>query len=74
MNAKICRVINESAKSGFGCFLEAASRTTGVGQISKAPADHLSIADPCGNFERFSQMTNCRVPLFETSLGRRKTR
>src|SRR6266446_5884371 len=72
MNAKICRKPGESTKSSLRCFIEAASPEAGVGQINKARANHLSVAGLKVNFERFTQMGDCRVPLFQASLGHRK--
>ena len=68
-----CKV-GEPAMSCFDCFLEAASPEKSIGQLGKAPPDHLAITEIDVNFERFTEIGKCRVPLFKTSLGHRKAR
>jgi hypothetical protein len=74
ISANICLKVSETSPSRFGCFLEATSPDKGIGQLDKAPPDHLPITEIDVKFERFTQIDKCRVPSFETSLSNRNAR
>ena len=60
--------------SGFDGFLEATSRDEGIGQLGKAPPDHLPIIEIDVNFECFTEIGKHCVPSIKTALGHRKAR
>ena len=69
-----CAKVGEPATSGFACFLEAANPDKGVGQLGKAAADHLPVAEIGINLEHLAKIGECRIPLLKTQLGHREAR
>src|SRR5467141_801188 len=73
-SAKIRLEVGEPATSRFGCFRGATGPNQNNGQLGTAARDHLPIIESDVDFERFTEIGNCRFPSFKTSLGSRTVR
>jgi len=74
ISADISPKVGESATSCWDCFVEATSPYKSIGQLDKASPYHPAIIEVDVNFNYFTEMGKCRVPLIKTSLGHRKAR